>query len=189
MNWRLLAVAVGLAGAGFGLAIAFVPSLNAGLSVPGNTPTLLAIVAAAVGLRRLRSFLGHDASDYRPPVREPGPELAAPGDEFDDLLRRVSGASVAGNPTALKAKQDLRDVVVEYLVMYHGCSEAEAEGLVDRGEWTDDELAARFLATNAGLGSNLRETVGMTLGRRKPFHRRVRHVTQELYELSGGDRE
>jgi len=29
----------------------------------------------------------------------------------------------------------------------------------------------------------------MTLGRRQPFHRRVRHVTRELYELSGGDRE
>jgi len=80
-------------------------------------------------------------------------------------------------------------VVVAFLVMYHGCSEAAAEGIVDRGEWTDDELAARFLATNAGLGSGLRETVGMTLGRRQPFHRRVRHVTRELYELSGGDRE
>lgn len=189
MNWRLLAVAVGLAGAGFGLAIAFVPSLNAGLSVPDDTPTLLAIFAGVVGLRRLRAFLGHDAADYRPPVREPGPRLDAPGDEFDDLLARVSGASVAGDPTALKAKQDLRDVLVEFLVMYHGCSEAEAEGIVDRGEWTDDELAARFLATNAGLGSGLTETIGMTLGRRRPFHRRVRHVTRALYELSGGDRE
>lgn len=82
-------------------------------------------------------------------LRENPPEQAAPGplvgDEFDDnLALDVRDAVERGSPE--RSRQTLRDVAVTVVCHVEDCSTDRSRELVDSGEWTDDPVAAAYIA-------------------------------------------
>lgn len=187
MNRRVALLAAGTAAAAIGLALAFVPSLAAGLTLTEDVTLFVALAAVAAGLYRGRTFLRGEADEYRPPSPERGRPVAVPGDEFDDTLAQVPRTRVAGDQRWLVVRDRLREAAVDALTQYRGAAPDEAEAMLDAGEWTDDRLAAEFFATPDGTGRSLRESVVTSLGGGSPFRRRAERASMEIYRIARGE--
>jgi hypothetical protein len=146
-TWALLAV-VGVVAVGLALlpgAAALVP-VEAAVDLVGNDYFLLGLFGG-VALAVLGWMLGRRASEQveqaSPPDPETVPDAPRPGAGFDDLLGRWAGGLDGEERTRLRER--LRTDAV-YREMATGVDRATARERVEAGEWTDDPVAARFLA-------------------------------------------
>lgn len=144
-----------------GLSVVFVPGVEAVLPVAsavdalGSDYVVVAVVGvAAVGLSVLvvavQSVRGIDES--RPPVVESVETAPHPGRDLDSSLGGLSGFTSAD---ATRAR--LADLAVETVMRAEGCPRATAERRIREGSWTDDPVAAAFVAGDGGgTGARLR---------------------------------
>lgn len=182
---RRLALAVAVATAVLGLALAFVPGLRAVASAPDSLPSILGGGAVAAGLVRAWQWLRHEPRGATLPERERGRPIEVPGSDFDESLARVPGIGPsAGDQRALRIRERLREAAVDVLVRYRGLSEAEATERLAEGTWTDDRFAAEFFATGDGSGSSVTESVAGTLWGEGPYRRRVRRAAAEIARIA-----
>lgn len=134
---------VSLAAAGVAIAR---PELVAEQDV-GELVTLgVGFVAVGLGLLAVSDRLR--ATDPVEPLAPPEAprERPVPGDEIDDLLRRLrpfSRQDVGGSDATLRDR--LERVAVRTLQRKRGCSRERARQLVREGRWTDDPVASAFL--------------------------------------------
>ncbi len=188
---RRLSLAVAVAAAVLGLALAFVPGLRAVASAPDSLPSVLGGGAVVAGLVRAWQWLRHESRGTALPERERGRPLEVPGSDFDDLLARLpSVRPSAGDQRALRIRERLRETAVAVLVRYRNLSEeAAAEQLVE-GSWTDDRFAADYFATGDAAGGSVTESVAGSLWGEGPFKRRVSRAAAEIARIaSTGDEE
>lgn len=182
---RRLSLAVAVAAAVLGLALAFVPGLRAVASAPENLPSILGGVAVVAGLVRSWQWLRHEPRGATLPERERGRPVEVPGSDFDASLARVPDVVTSGgNRRALRVRERLREAAVEVLVRYRGLSEGEANERLADGTWTDDRLAADFFATVDGTGGSVTESVAGTLWGEGPFRRRARRAAAEIARIA-----
>lgn len=141
---RRLALGGGVLAAALGLAGAVDPTLLAGASVGDWALPLLgasALLYAAVPLYQRHAGDDHRASVPAPePPSSPGP----PGAELDRLL---SGAATVGRGSVRRRrrlKRRLRTVAVDAVRRRENCSLEAAREALERGEWTDDPVAASY---------------------------------------------
>lgn len=149
-----------------GLLVVFVPGVEGVLPVAaavealGSDYVVLAVVGvAAVGLAVLvvavQSVRGIDES--RPPVVESVETAPHPGRDLD---RSFGGLSGLTSTDAVRTR--LRDLAVETVMRAEGCPRSTAERRVREGAWTDDPVAAAFVAGGAGeAGTRLRALLGV----------------------------
>jgi len=150
---RVLSMFVGLFVFGVGLLVAFVPGMEravpieAMIALLGSDYFVLAVVGAvAVGLALLvllaQAVAGVDQADV--PVVESVESAPHPGEAVD---RSVGG----GDEQALAAsRQRLHEAAVRTLMRSDHSSRSTAERSVAEGSWTDDEVAADYLAGDDG---------------------------------------
>lgn len=66
------------------------------------------------------------------------------GGKFDgDLVRAANQAANGDDPDPFR--DDIRSLAIEVVAYTEGCSESEAESIVEAGEWTDDAIAAAYV--------------------------------------------
>lgn len=189
MNARQVLLALGLAAALGGLAMAFVPSLSGVVDSPSEVPLVLGVAAIGGGLLRLRTWIGHDDEDFRPIERERPIGIGAPGRDFDRLLRRApEQPSRGGNTRRIMIRQSLREAAITTLTTYHGHTESSARKALNRGTWTDDDYAIEFFNSTHGTGGSLSESVTSRFSGNSPFHRRADRAAREIERLAGRDR-
>jgi len=145
--WAAVVVAAGLA-----VALALVPGpaglvpVDAAVDLVGNDYFLLSLFGG-VALAVLGWMVGRRASERveqaSPPAPETVPDAPRPGAQVDDLLGRWPGGLSDGEREALRER--LRTAAV-YSEMGAGASRTAARDRVETGEWTDDAVAARYLA-------------------------------------------
>lgn len=115
------------------------------------------------------------------PVTDRGDPL---GNEVDDAL---DGYAEANKWERLQARRivvgRLQEAAVYVLVENEGCSEAAARSRIERGTWTDDRVAAAFLADEGAVVLPLRTRLDEWL-RGDRFARHARAVVTELAERS-----
>lgn len=157
---------VGLLVFAAGLLVVFVPGLEAVLPMAaavealGSDYVVVAVVGVtAVGLAVLvvavQSVRGVDES--RPPVVESVETAPHPGRDLD---RSFGGLSTLTSTDAVRSQ--LADLAVETLLRAEGCPRSTAERRVREGSWTDDPVAAAFVAGDGGgAGARLQALLGV----------------------------
>ena len=185
MSGRALFVAVGVAAAVAGLAVALRPSLAADFS-----PTYLAVTlvgglallqAAGAAMARLRG----ERRRADPPEVERRQVFPTPGSAFDETLaslpRRI-GRGADRHRMAVRSR--LREVAEETLVRYGGLTPEGATERIETGTWTDDARAVSFFAPGTGAGVPLTERVRDAFATERAFARRARAVVVALAAYS-----
>ncbi|WP_424018725.1 DUF7269 family protein [Halorientalis pallida] len=190
---RIALVAGGLLGALALAAVMFDGLDKAGstgwLARPGHDYLLAAgvgtlVVIAGLGVVTARSLSGFDGAT--PPPAEEVPAGTPPGREIDRVIDGDLGprAHLRGDERAT-VRARLRTAAVETLVRVEGDSRLDARQRVARGEWTDDRIAASFLAEGGPgpLGSRLVDA--LPGGSR--FQRRAERTVTVILDLAEGE--
>jgi hypothetical protein len=165
VNWRLVSGLLGVAATLFGVASLFLPSLRGlwsgqqGRIDPATDAMAfvwLAVVVAAVAVLVVRANVreSRELSDSPAVDRFAGqPSATADGTRVaaDPLDADLRGAVRRGGEQLLTVRSLLRATAVDAYAEANDVSTARAQRAVERGAWTDDGVAARFLGSEAGL--------------------------------------
>ncbi len=133
------------------------------------------------------------------PDVEESVSMPVPGDDLDETVDRWRlSLPLVGSATRERVRERLRAAAVETLTRSSSVGQAEAERLVATGEWTDDPVAAGFLARNGAVGgdrSGGREVTGpspgwlASLGRLEPpLAIRTRRTVDAIAAVAAGGR-
>lgn len=181
----------------FGLAVAtvLVPGLAAPLDVVGVVgndylfvvPLGVAATVVVLGLLASRSVRGVD--QCAPPDPEGLPTADAPGEAFDRL---VTGGWRSA-PGAIRRRDwlhdRLRSVAVGTLMRKEGCARPTARRRIADGTWTDDPVAAAFLAAGPDEGRvSARELLLSVSNLEAPIQRRARRTARAVDRLGRDER-
>ncbi|QLD86517.1 hypothetical protein HWV23_12525 [Natronomonas halophila] len=170
----LIAAALGLGMLWFGQLANALPLGSVAVSGIGG----LTVVVGLEYLRRRRGTLRNTA-DVDPP--EPGYRSTVPGEDVDADLA-AGGAEGAERRSQIRHR--LREVTAEVLVANGGYRPEGARQAVDDGTWTDDEVAAGYLAEPMKIPPRLQ--VRQLFRRRSTTRVFVRHTLDALREVRGG---
>jgi len=121
--------------------------------LPGNWVFVL-LVAAAAGIQSVSTVLARRrTSIYETETGDPERryEAPTPGDDLHDLMGFASTRSRGVNRSRDQLRERLVAVAAAALADAEGCTETEARDRIERGEWTDDPVAAWFLSRDVGL--------------------------------------
>ena len=153
-----IAGALLLGGVAIGLLQSVIPGTITRIETAVPASVLVSVVVGLLGVLAVVSLResGTQQSYVEPLVTGPAPERpkrppAIVGDEF---TMAVSDAAQAvrvrqADPTATAPYQRLYATAVSVVSRARGCSSAEAETLVESGDWTDDPVARAFLSPTA----------------------------------------
>ena len=189
---RAIRTGLGVLGAA-SLAVAggtvLVPGLAAGLDVTatfGNdylfvVPIALATVSVVVGVVASRTARGVDQA--RPPDPEGVPTADSPSAEFDRLVEGGWPRAIGAHRNAERLRGRLREAAIRTVMRTDRCSREAATRHVDEGTWTDDAVAAAFVARDRAVGGDraaggdaTRVTVGALRRREVPIQWRARRA-------------
>ncbi|MDS0259756.1 hypothetical protein NDI56_10175 [Haloarcula sp. S1CR25-12] len=182
-GWALV-VAAGVAAFGLALWPGLSTRLPVGtaVSLAGNDYFLLGAVGG-VALAVLAWMVARRATgrvdQASPPDPETVPDAPRPGERFDELLERWPWR--VAESEAERLRERLRTDAV-HQGMSEGLSRAAARERVDSGGWTDDAVAARFLA---GAAPSPTERLWLALRRDSWTQYGARAAAAELTDRSG----
>jgi hypothetical protein len=178
------------------LVVLVVPGVLSGVGAAAAARTLLTLGALLVGALGLVSLLRLSPSDGEAAATAVDDAASAVhadrtdplGHEVDEALTGYADADgFERRRSAALVDRRLTEATVYVLVEREGLTEAEARSRVARGTWTDDPLAAAFLADEGEvalpLSTRLREWL-----RGDRFPRHARAVVDELRDRSERDR-
>lgn len=157
-------MATGIVVLGSGLLVVFVPEaerlfpVEAAIEALGSDYVVVAVVGLlAVGLATLaiaaRRVRGVSEAD--PPAVEDVQSASYPGEAFDQSASGILGrwGSVASD-----RRERLREAAIRATMRAEGCTRTRAAEIVAEGTWTDDPVAAGYLADDRRIGSRLRRS-------------------------------
>ena len=155
---------------------------------PVDNDYLLVMVfgGVALGLAGIVFVADRDSVQTRsaPEVERPTP-TPVPGEPFDDRLNSWrTGVPFVGRESRTVVRERLRDTAVRVTAVDHGQSEAEAAATVANGSWTDDPVAARFLADDSGSVISSVPISALANGE-TPMQYRARRTVAAIDEVSG----
>ena len=181
MSGRVVFVAVGVAAAVAGLAVAVRPSLAAGLSTTYLVVTLVGAFAVLQALGAAMARLRGERTQAEPTEVERRRVFPSPGTVFDESLASLPRrAGRAADRDRLSLRKELREVTEETLVRYGGLTPEEATERIEAGTWTEDVMAVSLFAPDAKRGIPITERVRSALGAEQAFVRRARAVVGAL---------
>lgn len=144
MNVRTLLVGLGAAGVGLAGVLVVRPDLAAGLRLPRLAVVIVGAVALVEGLRAVESRRNAAFEQAAPADVEGGVETPTPGDDVDELLGAAARAPRPVDEDRLRRR--LRAAAIAAVASRDGISRSAAAKRVDDGTWTDDPVAAGYLA-------------------------------------------
>ena len=128
-----------------------------------------------------------DPGPTLPPLSAPAADEPVVGGDLDGDVEATVEAAAAGADRD-EARPELRSLAVDALVHVDGCDRTTARRRVEAGEWTDDPVAAAYLAD--GSTESLRRRLAARLRPRRTIRRRVdRTVAAVEALLDGRERE
>ncbi|MFC7116404.1 DUF58 domain-containing protein [Natronoarchaeum sp. GCM10025703] len=183
MNYRRLALAIGIVALGLSLLAIVSP----GLVAFNLDRVLVSGVGGLVLLQAVRVIQARRRDD-RDEAVTPDPELPIatppPGEDLESELERFLDArQIYYRQTRLR--KGLREAAVTVLSQYESQSTAEAEAAVEAGTWTDDMYAAAFIGGEQAPTPPLRVRVPNALRRESPFKRGGRHTVDAIAAAAG----
>lgn len=190
--------AVGLLGVGavgLAAATALAPELVAGFDAGAAfendylfvVPVGLAAATVVLGALASRSVRGIDQAT--PPDPESVPTADAAGAEFDRLVGSGWRSAIAAHRRRAWLRERLRETAVRTLTRAERCSRTAARRRVEAGTWTDDPVAAAYLAEDperaeGSATADVRAILRLEL----PLQRRARRAARAIEGVAEGDR-
>lgn len=174
---RRLAVLAGIVAFALGVGTLLAPDI---LTVDGVFLPVVAILALALAARAAQIRRGGDRTRAETPDPEVAEPVPAPGDDLREALAAFTNVRRRGGTRSLRA--GLRAAAVRVLTRV-GIEEREAKARVDAGTWTDDPVAAAFLAGVGGTQS-LRGRLRAAAGGESEFRRGVRRTVDAIVDAS-----
>lgn len=192
---RGLLAAVGVVGVAVGLATFAAPGIvdavpvQAVVEVLGGPWVLAAVFGAAallvvLSVLLMRGVGGIDQAT--PPAPEDVYEVPHPGSTFDEFLDGLDVGERLSGERHRDVRERLRRAAWTTLMRVEDLDKEDAVRRVEEGTWTDDEVAASFLASGEtpGLGGRI---VGALRGETR--HRRgARRAALAVAAYDGGER-
>ncbi|MXR51113.1 DUF58 domain-containing protein [Halovenus sp. WSH3] len=142
------------------LAELFAPGVL-GLPFGNITAGLVAVAALLYGLVVVQSRRDQAVTRTETPDVELTRPTTVPGERLRDVLNTFPGVTTSRRSDA---RIGLRGAVVATLTQYGEYTESEAEAAVREGTWTDDPVAAEFVA-GVDSGRPVRDRIRSLLGR------------------------
>jgi hypothetical protein len=178
---RTVLVALGVAAAAAGLAVAVQPSLAGGLSPTSALVTLVALLGLVGALGAARSRLRGRRREAALPAVERRRSFPTPGEGFDRRLAELpEHAPRSADRERALVRSRLRETAVDVLGRYGGLSPEGAEAALESGTWTTNPEAVAFFAPDADRALSLVDRVRDALGAERTFTRRARAVVDAL---------
>ena len=142
---------VGAAAVLVGLFVSFRQEFAAAL--PGSWVFVL-LVAIAAGIQSVSAVLARRRTEiYETETGDPERryEAPVPGDDLHEIMGFASNRGRGVNRSRDRVRERLVAVAAVAVADTEDCSESEARDRIERGEWTDDPIAAWFLSQDVGL--------------------------------------
>lgn len=140
--------------------------IDAVVAFLGNDYILVAAFAggallAVLAVLAARAVTG--LSQATPPDPEDIHNVALFGERFDEVIAADGVRAMVGTDRHRKLRNRLEEAAIATVMREANCPRAEAVERVERGTWTDDAEAARFLADSAsGAGPTSTSASGST---------------------------
>ncbi|WP_049985877.1 DUF7269 family protein [Halobellus rufus] len=149
------------------------------IALLAGTALLAAIAVLASG--RTRNLRQTETPDPETPVQYPHP-----GREFDESVRRWGFRTPVGSADATDVIEDrLRTAAVKATMHAENCGRTRARRAVERGEWTDDGVAAAFL--DPSRGRTVTAVLAALVRFQLPAEFRARRTADAVYDLARSD--
>jgi len=139
------------------------------------------IALALLGWMVTRRATGH-VEQAAPPDPETVPDAPRPGERVDELLGRWPWALSAADRDYLRERLQATAISDQ---LGDGRSRGSAMERVESGSWTDDPVAARFLAADSA-GPTVTERLGLALRGDAWTQHAARRTARELVEAGTG---
>lgn len=195
---RLLAGTLGLAALLAGLAVSSgavggllpTPAL---VSLLGNDYFLaagLGVLALLLAIPVLVSGRAANVSHATMPDPEEPARLPPPGDAFDgEVGAWTSHLPLVGHGRHRAVRDRLREAAIGVVARSEPCSRETAKGMVDRDRWTDDRVAADFLADSTWVAPSVGVRLGGVLRGEPWLERRADRTVEAIAAYDGRTRE
>ncbi|THE63345.1 DUF58 domain-containing protein [Salinadaptatus halalkaliphilus] len=132
---------------------------------------LLLIALSAMSARRGSRSLG------RPPAPERRTTVPVPGDSLSDALDSFRTSRIGLTASSRRIEHGLRTAAIAALTRFEGVSTTAAEGAIEDGTWTDDQVAAAYLSESVEPPPrDLRDRLLSIVGREQGFRTAVCHT-------------
>lgn len=187
---RGLAV-VGTGIAAMGLAIVVNPAFAGAVTMQEVAVPLIGALALMQSMRMALARRNAEGERYETGEVERRTLSPAPGDEVDEMIDRLTVLRSSKRDRE-QIRDRLRTAATTLIRQREHCSTEAARERVESGDWTDDRLAAVFLAEGTVGQPPLSETVRNVVSGEPLIRERARRTVDELARMAymtddGGD--
>ena len=183
MNFRRLALLVGILALGLGVVVSVAPWF-----VPFNLDRMLISVIGILALIQAFRVIQTRRHDDLDEAETPDPELPvptqSPGDELETVLEQFLGRQRLYYHRK-RIREGLQAAAIAVLTQYGGYSELEAQEQLETGTWTDNVYAAAFLGGEAAPVPSFRARIWDTVRRKSALQQNVRHTVDAIAATAG----
>ena len=180
MNWRRVLVAVALLAFAVGVGSIVAPG-TFGLGIDRYAVIVLGLLALGQTVRLVQARRRGRRERAETATPELPPSIESPGEDLDAVL---SAFGRSGVRAASHRREQLRGVAREVLARYGDDREATPDERIDRGTWTDDPVAAAFLAEDAEPVS-LRRRLRARVAGESSYWQGIDHTVAAIADVAG----
>jgi len=138
--------AIGAAAVLAGFLVAFDRGVAGVLDFSYVAVTVVGAFAIVQGLRYANARRGTERRSLDPGEPERRARAVVPGTDFDEDVDRSTGAGRRRYKLRNRLRDRVRTAAIAAVARDRDCARSRATDLVESGEWTDDPIAAAFLA-------------------------------------------
>lgn len=183
MNYRRLALFVGITALGFSLIAIVYPGLMA-FSLDRIIVSVIGALALIQALRVIQSRRHEELDEAVTPDPELSVATPPPGDELETVLKQFLDTRRIYYHRS-RIREGLRSAAVSVLTQYGAYSEPEAEEALAAGTWTDNIYAAAFLGGENAPRPPVRTRLRDIVRRESSLERGVRHTVDAIAATAG----
>lgn len=181
MKRGLAVVGTGIAAGG--LAIVANPGFAGGVTMAEVAVPLIGVVALMQATRMVIARANAEREQAETGEVERRTVSPAPGDDLDEIIAHLTVLRSA-KADRQQIRERLQTAAITLIRQREHCSEAAARERIESGAWTDDPLAAAFLADEGVVQPPLSETVRNVVTGEPLIRERARRTVDELTRLA-----
>lgn len=175
------AIGAGVLALALGLLAAFYPPVAAWFVVDDLFVLLIGVLALLLGVTAVQRRRRTEFTAGEPTTPETKLELPVPGDDADDEIDRLRGRHRWTVRQRNETRERIAEAAVGVIRRRERCSREEAIEQLERGEWTDDRIAASFLGD---VRPPVRIRLRALFSSEPRFKRRARRTIDAIHRLA-----
>lgn len=160
------------------------------LAIAGNDYVVIAAVGALTFIASVGALAGRTTTELdQAEMPDPEEVWGAPrmGAEFDNAIKDGSGFAGVFGETRESVRSRLTEAAIAVKMRRAGCGREAARQAIEEGDWTDDHVAATFLASESYSGPSLTNRLNARLRGSTWFAHAVHRTVAAVERAHEGD--